>query len=138
MTATSAHAAPTTSPLTIARLAAFAAAAAVLDLAAFAVAGAADASMKVEGTPYEINAVAVAGASIVPILLGGLFVGFLSRRRPAAVKWFGWGGLVVALLSIISPLVGAEDTATGVALAAMHVFVGGAWALALAPWKAGR
>lgn len=112
-------------------LALAAVAAAAVDLVVYAVGTSTGASMTVEGTPYTIDAVAVAVASAVPVLIGGVVVLLLARRWPALPGRAAWAGLAFGVVSAASPLLGASDTGTGLTLAAMHVVVGAAWLLAL-------
>ncbi|MHB9857384.1 DUF6069 family protein [Streptomyces sp. YIM S03343] len=103
-------------------------AALILDLVAFWAGKAADASLVIEQTPYDLNAGVVAAASAIPLLIGVVVIRGLQSSHPVLARRLAWAGLLVALISSVSPFAMAEDTATAVTLTAMHVIVGLAWA----------
>ncbi|MDA5147417.1 DUF6069 family protein [Streptomyces sp. AD681] len=103
-------------------------AAVILDLAAYWTGQAADASTVIKNTPYDLNAGVVAAASVIPLLIGIAVVSWLHSSRPVLARRLAWTGLLVALLSSVSPFAMAQDTATALTLTTMHVIVGLAWA----------
>lgn len=94
---------------------------------------AADASWDV-AQPYSISIWAVLAATIAVFVIGGAVVRLVARRRPRSRRIFGWVGLAVGLLSMVS-LVNAADLATALCLGSMHVITAIAWALALLTGK---
>jgi hypothetical protein len=113
--------------------------AAAINLIIYAIGKAANASMTIASGAYSsINAVMVAAFTLVPILLAGFVTYLIARRRPAFRGWARWLGVGLAVLSIPSPLVLANDTRTGLTLAAMHIVAGTAWLIASAPRSPAR
>ncbi len=129
MTATAATR-DTASGIAFGRVAVAATAAVAADLLLLWAGTAAGASLKIDA-PYDLNAAVVVLGTAVPMLAGAAVTWLLTRRHPGRVSWFGWAGLVVALLSAPMPFVVSADTATAVTLALMHVVVGVAWLVAL-------
>jgi hypothetical protein len=99
------------------------------NLAVFAIARAADASLVVVdgGEVHEVEASGVAGASVVPMLAGialvALVVG-IAPRRLGVVRLAQVVGGGFALLSVVGPLTIDTDGGTAAALAVMHVVTG--------------
>lgn len=115
-------------PFRYGRLAIIAVIAAVANALVFAVGSAAAASMSIDSPAYsQITLVMSALATLVPLLLAGAVTWLIARRFPGFRRIAQWAGLAVALLSMISPFVVAQDTATAFALAAMHLVAGAAW-----------
>lgn len=75
----------------------------------------------------ELTVLVVILATVLPLALAGVVVWFIARRRPAFRRWAAWLGLVVAVVSAVSPLFVSADVATGVALGVMHIVAGVAW-----------
>lgn len=119
-------------PFSWSRLTVVTAAALVINLAIYALGKAADATWDA-GAPYEIGAVAVVGATLVPLLLGGLVVSLLARRWPKSQRLLAWAGLVFALVSMPMGYIASQDGPTGLALGAMHVVAGFAWFFGVRP-----
>lgn len=119
-------------PPLLARVALGAAAAAVVNVIVVTIAQAVGASMKVE-TPQGalvVDWLPAILASVLPLLMAGVVVWLLTRRRPSLRVPLAWVGLVFAVLSSAAAFVG-PDPATVVALIAMHIITGIAWFLAL-------
>ena len=106
-----------------------------LNLAVLAVLAAtgADLDVVVPGGPgaITIDAIAVVVSTAVPLLLAGLIAYAITRRFPALRRWAAWGGLVLALASLVAPFSLDADAATRAGLAVMHVVAGIAWFVAL-------
>lgn len=79
----------------------------------------------------EIPAWLALFATVSSIAAAGVVTWFIARRRPRFRSIAAWLGLAVAVVSVPSPLLVAEDTATGVSLAAMHLIAGIAWFIGL-------
>lgn len=105
--------------------------AAALNLSVFAIATSAGASMEMTA-PQQMTIAwpAVIGASILPLAVAGVVTWLLARRWPRVRTVFAWLGLAVAVLSSLAVL-SAGDVPTAIALGAMHVLTGAAWAVAL-------
>jgi len=97
-------------------------AALALNLVAYAIANAANASWEV-GQPQPVGVAAVAASSIVPILIGTLSF----NRIPRLQSVLPVGGLVFALISSPGGYLASQETATGIALASMHLITGLVW-----------
>jgi len=80
--------------------------------------------------PTLIPWFAPAIASFLPLAILGVIVWLITRKRPAAKRWFAWAGLAFAVISCAS-LLSAPDAATGISLAAMHLVAGLAWFITL-------
>lgn len=94
------------------------------------------ASMHIDSPAYDtITLPLTIGATAVPLLLAGLAAWLLAHPLPVVRPVARWAGLVVAVLSIASPFVVADDLATALSLAAMHVVAGAAWFTGLTPRK---
>jgi hypothetical protein len=126
--ATSSTAAAVAPPVWIRGLIA-AAAAAVVNVVISLIASAAGPDMRVgaQGTSTAVTPAAVLIATTLPIVLGGVFVWLLARRTPRAQVVFAWAGLILGVATIPVPLSSAQDIATGLSLASMHVVAGAAW-----------
>lgn len=121
------------SPFSLGALVAAAVVAAVANAVIFAISAASGAVMSVESPSYaEITLVMVIAASLVPLLVAGGVTWLIARRFPGFRRVAQWLGLAVAVASIASPIVATSNTATVVALAAMHLVSGAAWFVALA------
>ncbi|WP_313810480.1 DUF6069 family protein [Glutamicibacter sp.] len=70
-------------------------------------------------------------ASWIPLVFFGLLVFLLGRKNKGICKVAQWIGLIVALVSIISPVMLSADVATAVTLSAMHVITGVIWFFAV-------
>ncbi len=111
------------------RLAAAAAVAVVVNIIAFSVGSAADASWDV-GQPYPLGVASVVLTTVVVFAVGGVVTWLAARKWPHFPRIAGYGGLAVGVVSM-APLMNAADWATGLSLATMHVATASAWALAL-------
>lgn len=119
-------------PFSLVRLALVAAAAAAANALVFAIGAAAGASMGIDSPGYsQITLVMAIFATLMPLLLAGGVTWLIARSRPAFRRIAQWLGLAVALLSIASPFLVAQDIATGVSLAAMHLVAGLGWFFAV-------
>ena len=100
-----------------------AAVAAVVNVVICLIASAAVADMLVDaqGTSTAVTPAAVLIATTLPIVIGGVFVWLLARRTPRARVLFAWVGLILGVATIPVPLLSAQDIATGLSLAPMHV-----------------
>ncbi len=87
------------------------------------------------GQPFLIGIGVVIGATIAPMLLGGLVARLVSLKSAKAVKWLSWGVLVFSVLGSPAGWLASGDLATGASLAAMHFFEGLAFFWALRPAK---
>ena len=88
------------------------------------------------GQPFLIGIGVVLGATVMPMLLGGLVARLVSLKSAKAVKWLSWGVLAFSLVGSPAGWLASGDVATGVSLAAMHVFEGLAFFWAIRPAKA--
>lgn len=119
-------------PFSPSRLSIAGASAGVLTLVVYGIGSAGGAAMAVTSpSPTQIPAVLALFATVSSIAVAGVVTWFVARRRPGFLTIAAWLGLAVAVLSAPSPLLVAEDTATGVSLAAMHVVAGVAWFVGL-------
>ncbi|WP_045741929.1 DUF6069 family protein [Actinoplanes rectilineatus] len=132
---TTTHAVPDAAPGPI-RIGAAIGAAVIVDLLVLWAASAAGATLEIDA-PYDLDAGAVIVSTAVPMLAGTALVLLLARRFPAARRRLTWGGAAFALVTAAMPFTAADDTATAVALALMHVTVGIAWIAATAPRPTG-
>lgn len=107
-------------------------AAALANLAIFAIGSLADATWSA-GQPYPIGWAMVLVATIVPMVLAGLATSLIARRQPKVLTWFAWAGLAFAVLGAPMGYVMGGDVPTGIALGAMHVATGLAWFWAIKP-----
>ncbi|MCW4467256.1 DUF6069 family protein [Glutamicibacter sp. MNS18] len=90
------------------------------------------ASMEFSGGLIEhVQFAHVIGWTIAPIMVLGLVVFVLGRGKPGLCKVAGWAGLVVAALSIASPIVFATDIATSVTMGVLHLVAGVAFLFAV-------
>ncbi len=100
----------------------------VLNLLIFWVGKSAGAAMTLESGAYDtITWTMVGSATLVALALGGMVTWIVSPRWPAFFRIALWGGLAVALVSLASPFLVADDIRTAVSLAAMHVVGATAW-----------
>jgi hypothetical protein len=116
--------------ITTSRVVLAAAGALVANLIVFAIATASDVSFDVD-SPQPLNAIGIAVASVLPILLGALVVALVARRRPGFQHFAAWAGLIFALVTVAGSFVASGDLATALTLSAMHVVVGIAWFFAV-------
>jgi hypothetical protein len=125
-------------PSDLVRIGAATAAAVVANLIILWAGDAAGASLKIDA-PYDLNAAAVIISTAVPLLAASAVVVYLlAPRFPAARRRLAWAGAIFALVTAAMPFTVAEDTATAVTLALMHITAGAAWLVAVAPRGAGR
>lgn len=109
-------------------------AALIANLALFGIGNAAGATWDA-GQESPVGLGLVAGASVGPMLIGGLVAWLISSKTSKPLTWLSWGVLAFAVLG--SPLgwVASGDTATGLALGGMHVVEGLAFFWAVKPTK---
>lgn len=79
------------------------------------------------GLPFTVGIAMVAGATVLPMLVGGQVVRLLGKKRPAIIKWAAWLALAFSVAGSPSGWIASHDLATGISLGAMHVAVGLAW-----------
>ena len=103
-----------------------------LNLLALWIGTAAGASLVISA-PEPINAITVAVATAVPLLVMGAVVRVLARRFPLR-RLAGWVGLIFAIASSVGSFIAAADTMTALMLATMHFIAGFAWFIALRSW----
>jgi len=97
-----------------------------LNVITYFIGGSAGASWELKNGQVVSFALVLA-ASWVPILLFGLIVFLIGRKNKGICKVAQWIGLIIALVSIISPVMISADAATAVTLSVMHVISGVAW-----------
>lgn len=120
-------------PFSLARLGLVAVIAAIANALVFVIGSAAGASMSIDSPAYsQITLVMATFATLAPLLIAGVVAWLIARKFPGFRRVAQWLGLAVALLSMISPFVVAQDTATAISLAAMHLVAGAAWFLGVA------
>ncbi|BDZ64771.1 DUF6069 family protein [Agromyces mangrovi Wang et al. 2018] len=107
--------------------------AAALNVAVYALATSAGATMTVDmqGSPMTVTLGPVVGASIIPLVAAGLVAWPLARRWPMLRTWFAWAGLAFGVATVPMSLIATGDAVTGWSLASMHVIAGAAWFAAL-------
>lgn len=79
----------------------------------------------------QIGLGAVAVATLVPVLLGGLVLVVSAPRSRRAPGVLAWLGLAIGVLTVITPISAQADLGTKVVLASMHLTTGVVWWLAL-------
>jgi hypothetical protein len=94
--------------------------------ALFLIGSAAGATWNV-GLPFTVGLAMVAGATIIPMLLGGQVVRLLGSWKPSIITLSAWLVLVFSIAGAPSGWISSNDLATGLALGAMHVVVGLSW-----------
>ncbi len=82
------------------------------------------------GEGIEIGYLPVAISSVAPVVVGGLLL-LVARRHPKGLRLMAAIGLVVALVSVVAPVLAALGVGTAVALSLMHVVVGVIWFVVL-------
>jgi len=79
------------------------------------------------GQPAPIGLAAIAAATLLPMLLGGIVVRAIAKRKPNLVGPFTWVVLVFSLVGAPGGYIASQNLPTGLALGAMHVVVGLVW-----------
>ena len=100
--------------------------AAAVNASVYAVGSASGATWDV-GQPFLVGIGMVLGATLAPMLLGGLVAKLASGRWPRSRSALDWGVLAFSILGAPMGWIASGDAATGVALGLMHVTVGVAW-----------
>lgn len=77
-----------------------------------------------ENSGERIGFAQVYGFTLLPILILGAVVFVIGRAKPGFCKVAQWLGLIVAVVSIILPIMAAGDIATALTLSIIHLFVG--------------
>ncbi len=90
-----------------------------------------------DGT-VRVGALKVAATTLLPLAVGMLLVTLAARRSRRWVIGTGLLGAVVALASAAGPLDGGQDTATGLALATMHLTTGAGFVVAVPRFRGRR
>lgn len=98
----------------------------VANILIYVIASAAGATWNV-GMPFTVSVFMVAGATVVPMLLGWLIVRAIAKRSPAVTTWAAWLVLAFSVAGAPSGWLASQEVATGLALGAMHIVVGLAW-----------
>lgn len=119
-------------PITPSRVAIASGIALAANLVIFAIATAAGVSFDM-ASPQPTNIVAVAVASIAPIVLGAFVVALIARHQPKFQPIAAWAGLAFALVTCAGSFGASGDLATALTLSAMHVVAGLAWFFAVTP-----
>ena len=92
----------------------------------------AGASMRVTTPQFpEITVFMVILATFIPLIVAGFVVWLFSDKSPKFVTFAAWAGLIFAVVTLVSPLLVAQDLATGICLASSHVVVGVIWFVAI-------
>jgi len=100
--------------------------AAAVNASLFAIGSATGATWDV-GAPAQVGIGMVLGATLAPMLLGGLVTKFAAGKWPRLRSVLSWSGLTFAILSAPGGFISSSDLATGISLGLMHVIVGFAW-----------
>ncbi len=101
-------------------------AALIANIALFLIGNASGATWNV-GLPFTVGLPMVAGATILPMLLGSQVVRLLGKWKNSIITMAAWLVLVFSIAGAPSGWFASNDLATGLALGAMHVVVGLAW-----------
>ncbi len=103
-----------------------------LNVIIFFIGIASGASMKVGSNPEKVIGFDnILQFTWLPLLVLGLVVFLIGRAKKGIVKVAQWIGLIIAVVSMISPIMTAADVATGVTLSVIHVVTGVAWFFAV-------
>ncbi|WP_334123072.1 DUF6069 family protein [Glutamicibacter sp.] len=103
-----------------------------LNVIIFFIGIASGASMKVGSNPEKVVGFDnILQFTWLPLLVFGLVVFLIGRAKKGFVKVAQWIGLIIAVVSMISPIMISADMATGVTLSVIHVVTGGAWFFAV-------
>ncbi len=90
------------------------------------------ASMKVGSNPEKVVGFDnILQFTWLPLLVFGLVVFLIGRAKKGFVTVAQWIGLIIAVVSMISPIMISADVATGVTLSVIHVVTGAAWFFAV-------
>ena len=98
----------------------------IANVALFVIGNASGATWNV-GLPFTVGLPMVAGATVLPMFLGGQVVRLLGKWKPSIITFAAWLVLVFSFAGSPSGWIASNDLATGLALGAMHVVVGLAW-----------
>ena len=79
------------------------------------------------GQPFLVGIGMVLGATLAPLLLGGLVAKLAVGKWARLQGMLAWGGLAFAIVSSPGGFIASSDLATSIALGLMHVIVGVAW-----------
>lgn len=103
-----------------------------LNVITYFIGGSAGASWKVGDTSKDVIGFdQILISTIVPLAVFGLIVFLIGRAKPGICKVAQWVGLIIAVVSIISPIMAAADVATAVTLSVIHLITGVAWFFAV-------
>ena len=91
----------------------------------------ADMAVVTAGTQITVALPSVLIATTVPLALAGVATWFLTRWKAQLRIVLAWGGLAVAIATILVPLTSAPQTATGWTLGTMHIIAGLTWCAAM-------
>ena len=131
MSSTSASSTAFRRPLDLRRLGLGIVIAIVLNLIVYAIGALSGATWIANGqsVPWFMVIIATAAAMVI----GGIITGLLARWRRGAIRAMAWIGLAFGIVTVPAPLLGADDTATGIGLASMHVISAVVWFFSVRP-----
>lgn len=93
---------------------------------------AAGASMYFNGGLFpHLTVQEIAGFIFLPFVILGFITFLIGRVRPGFCKIAQWIGVAVAVIAIINPILFAQDLASGIGFAVIHLIVGASWYLAV-------
>ncbi|WP_425307270.1 DUF6069 family protein [Ammonicoccus fulvus] len=102
----------------------------VLNLIAYALGRLAGADLQVvrpDGASFAVNVPAILAMTLIPLVIGSIFVLLARRFWGPGVRVLRWLGLALRLLTLPMPLFSNATPATAATLASMHVIVGVVW-----------
>lgn len=103
-----------------------------LNVIIFFLGGAAGASWRVGSNAGDVVAFdRLLQFTLIPMIAMGLVVFLIGRAKKGICKIAQWIGLVIAVASIIFPIMNAADFATAVTLSLIHIVTGIAWFFAV-------
>jgi hypothetical protein len=98
----------------------------------FFVSEAAGASMFFNGGPFtQLTFSEIVGFIFLPFAILGFLIFLIGRAKPGFCKVAQWLGVAVAVISIINPILFAQDLPSGIGVAVIHLIVGASWYLAV-------
>lgn len=100
--------------------------AAAVNASLFAIGSATGATWDV-GQPFLVGIGMVLGATLAPMLLGGLVAKLAVGKWARLQGILAWSGLAFAIVSSPGGFIASSDLATSIALGLMHVIAGVSW-----------
>jgi hypothetical protein len=107
-------------------------AALVANVAIYLIGSASGATWNV-GMPITVGLPMVAGATVVPMLIGGQAVKLIGSWKASLINVSAWLVLVFSIAGSPSGWIASGNAPTGLSLGAMHVAVGLAWFFSIKP-----